>query len=484
MRVVVVLVLTALTACAHPRGRFIPVLERCEKGGYEESEAACFDLAATATDESEKLRFQLLGARNKMWRCETLDSPHCETALDVLWRLSDDPQEVTTVLALSQKACVQGVSTGCIRARDSAWLGRGMPIDVGASIAWHKKCSTCDQPWTGYNAESPPSWLTNDAETRLGRARKLASLGAHAIMTKVLALELVTHKLEGHETEARALLQSSLSTRWTVEVEPLIAREPLQALAAAERLVALAIDDSTIATRRDRIRDALAAAAIERMTKASAANRPLAAWFHGARAKQLGASVTVARVDVVALWSQLATRPQIAAPASCEWMRGALATSYPTTGANLPVTANLTCRAEETTSTANETYTYTVREMGKVTKTVPGGTYDVPIICREIGKHSYNDRTCGYEKRTRGASTIEVEEMTDVSHQGTRAVNHRTSTVSVTGSLAGGGFSVPIDFRQVFDDTEYKTPHGSKSFGASHLAELQSAGTTAVVAGL
>lgn len=484
MRIAALLVVAALTSCAGPQGKFVPLITRCETGVYDESEAACFDLAAGATDDKEKLRFVLLGARSKMWRCKSLDSPHCEEALDILWRGSDDPQEVTTVLALSQKACVQGVNTGCIRARDSAWAGRGTPIDGGASMSWHQKCSTCAQPWSGYEPATPPSWLATDADTRLDRARKLASLGLHAFATSVLARELATHKLEGHEAEARALLQSSLATRWTVEVEPLIAREPLQALAAAERLVALEIDDRAIATRRDRIRDGLAAAAIERMTKASTAGRPLAAWFHGAHAKQLGASVTVAKVDVVALWSHLATRPQLSVPASCEWMSAALATSFPTAGANLPVTANLTCRADETTSTTNETYTYTVREMGKVTKTVPGRSYDVPIICRTEGKHSYNEHRCGSERRHSPDTTIVVEEMTDVSHEGTRAVSHRTSTVSITGSLVGGGGSIPITFRKVFDDTAYQTPHGSKSFGASHLVELQSAGTVAVVAGV
>ncbi len=471
----------SLAACGG--ARIVAMRASCENAIHVESAGSCDELSRSATVASEQVRYRLLGARARMWACSDVRAKVCQEALETLWQESEDPQELTTVVALSQQSCLDGEEDGCIRAWMAPWFGRGTALDPAAAMAWHRKLGTV--PWSPSLEKEHPSWPKLGAEARIDRARALVMLGAHVSASTLLAAEWDHGLLAGSETRARDALIGTLEARWYKEVEPRIKSDPYEALAAADRLIALARNFPDLAQRRDKIRADMAAAAVTEMTEAKDAALPLSAWFHGARAAQLDRSVAVPKVDVVALWAKLPSRVAFTVPASCEWMRPALTAAYPANRADLPVTVTLSCASSEKTSPfVDEAYSWDETITERKTNVTAGEEYASTSNVSCTGYGVKNGDLCG-QVTTVSHAPDHVEHYTEtriVTHRDTRSIRRRTLAVSVTGSIVSAYGTVPVTFTRVLEEAEYTTPHESSSFTSATLADVRRAGAEAVMA--
>lgn len=198
---------------------------------------------------------------------------------------------------------------------------------------------------------------------------------------------------------------------------------------------------------------------------AAARGLPLAALFHAARANQLGGEVSVASVDVDALWIDLPIRPKISVPEECEWLRDPIEAAYPSASGNLETEAHLTCAAASNTWTENQAYVWYTTEQHEETQTVPGKTTRSISNCwtDDIPRQMY---ACWIDT-TEPATTEQVTVTTQIPHDTTHDVSRRTMTLSVRGTLSSRGSRAEIAYERTVDEIEFSDQYGSQSFTTS-----------------
>ena len=462
--------------------------ERCESGRYLESSAACTQLAAAASTDAERSRLELVALRNLLWTCADASAgARCDGVLLGLWANTTDPQEVTTVLSLSQTRCLAGNAAGCQRARDAAWSGRGTAVDGAASYGWNAQCPACGA-WAPTEIAPADGGAVLTPDQRLGRASQLASAGGRLEAMGILRAELAAGLYAGNDLAARAQVLAGSAQLWSAEVAPYITAEPLRALVAAEALVARAPAEPELAGRLAQLRASVVAPALARLEQARLAALPLATWFHAARAAQLGATVPVTKVSVATLWPQLPAEAHVTLPADCAW-------AQPSEGPGplLPVTASVTCtRTVSAPVVGDETYTTQVEVPVERTHTVKGGsssyTQDRTCTRENCIKMGNAGNTCFTERYVCGRDTITssspdttatVTVMEKQDRQQTRRVQRRTLAITITGELIGAGGRVPLAIRRERAEIA-DLGSGGRTFSDSSLSDLELTGRAEV----
>jgi hypothetical protein len=198
---------------------------------------------------------------------------------------------------------------------------------------------------------------------------------------------------------------------------------------------------------------------------AEARGLPLAALFHAARAKQLGGEISVAQVDVDALWIDLPTRPQISVPEECEWLRDPIESAYPSASANVVIDARLTCTAASNTWTENQAYVWYTTEQHEETQTVPGKTTRSMSNCwdNSIPRKMYACWVDTVEPET----TAQVTVTDQIPHDATHDVTRRTMALTVRGTLSSSGARADIAFDRAVDEIEFSDEHGAQAFSTT-----------------
>ena len=480
--------LFTLTAC-RARPPVTPEV-RCETGNYVESTAACLTLFEAATTDAERERLGLLALRSQMYDCAKTPGSKCQESLEGLWLLSDDPAELSTVVSLSQQQCLDGEAQGCRRAQSAAWVGRGTAVDGGASFAWAAHCTTCTTPWAPYEPPASAGWPAIAGGERLSRASQLAAAGGEVEARALIAAELAAGHYAGRELEAQAMRQAIGARRWAVEVAPYVTTDPRRALGVAEQLAARMPDDVKITRGIGELRAGLAAPALARMEQARRAGLPMTTWFHAARAAQLGAAVTIPRVDVAALWATLPSDARVTVPAACAWAQPA---SPASSGTALDVTASVTCTRDTSPEViGTETYTTHVDVEVERTRVVKGTTSTATqdrtctrencIKMGNAGNTCFTERyVCGRETTGYTApdttATYKVKER--VARDATRQVRRRTHTITITGVVSSRQGSEPFQLRR--ERTEIADlAAGGRTFSSSALTDLERSGAAEI----
>ena len=309
--------------------------QRCTSGDYTDSAQHCRALATTAPSSEEAKRLRLRAARLDLWQCADVDNAACPSALVDLWQLSTDPDEVKLAAGLARAVCARHGRPACDVISAAAWFGRGAEADAVVSLG-----TSFTSPYFAPPTFDEP-WAKLTSEDLYARASALVDAGAYRAASHLATSSVASGAMspaQGAEVVAR-----SDAAWWAKEVEARIAKgRALDALAAAD---ALAGEASTLRRPPRSVAPASSSRpTLAAIARARTAGLPMSARLHAAIAAGLGATVTVPPAPQVEGQDVRlrATVTGITDP-SCGFLKSLVDGGYPAAGANVTVTARLTC---------------------------------------------------------------------------------------------------------------------------------------------